>query len=79
MKNSNNTIKAILHQIDHETSYQNLVDKLPYVCMALNLTELSSTGETPFKLWMSHCEDMRLPPDLVDDTPDNLVPSCPRK
>ena len=53
------------------------VDKLPSIRIALNAMVHSSTGMTPFKLWMSRAEDLVIPSDLMYDTPHSKVPICP--
>ena len=55
------------------------VDHLPFTRLALNSTVHSSTGMTPFKLWVARAEDLVLPSDLIFDTAQMLAPLCPNE
>ena len=65
VERSNKTIKAILRQTCRKRYKSTWDEVLPYVRMALNNTVHSTTGFTPFRLFMSRCEDAMLPCDLL--------------
>ena len=77
VERSNQTIKGILRQMSTEERTGTWVDRLPFVRLALNCTVHSSTGMTPFKLWMARTEDLVLPSDLIFDIPRSQAPLCP--
>ena len=65
VERSNKTIKAILRQLCGFTYKLTWDTQLPFVRMTLNSTVHSTTGFTPFKLFLSRCEDALLPCDLL--------------
>ena len=65
VERSNKTIKALLRQTcskDYRSSWD---QQLPFVRMTLNNTVHGTTGCTPFRLFMSQCDDAKLPCDLL--------------
>ena len=73
-------IKGMLRQMVTEQWSGTWIDRLPFIRMALHAMVHSSTGMTPFKLWMSRATDPVLPSDLMYDTLRNKkVPSCPQE
>ena len=69
---SNRTIKLILKMVTDYVTYWEIW--MWAVRMALNSTKHTPTGQTVYKLFMSHNEDLRFPVDLLCDTPGNFLP-----
>ena len=67
VERSNRTIKQILYQ--HCKDMSDWDSWLWSIQMTLNSTRHSSTGMTPFKLFMSRCADPVLPVDVIFGAP----------
>ena len=76
VERSNKTIKAILRQVCDKDYKRTWDTRLPFVRMAINNTVHATTGFTPYKLFLSRCEDARLPCDLLYGQPELYHGEC---
>jgi len=76
VERSNKSIKQLLRQMCTEDYRSDWDEKLPFIRMTLNNTVHRTTGQTPFMLFMSRCEEAKLPCDLLLNSPWPQMPSC---
>ena len=79
VERSNRTIKSVLKCMGRLDKLDDgeWWEKLPYIRMAINMTPHSTTGMTPFKVWMSRAADALMPTDLIYGTGRrDLAPEC---
>lgn len=63
LERSNRVLKNLLRQNVHAT-YNRWDERLPQMRFVMNTIVHSTTGETPYKVWFSRCEEANLPLDL---------------
>ena len=63
LERSNRVLKNLLRQNVHST-YNRWDERLPQMRLTMNTIVHSTTGETPYKVWFSRCEEANLPIDL---------------
>jgi hypothetical protein len=79
VERSNRSIKQMLCHMCCQVWKDDWDERLPFIRMSLNATRHSTTGYTPFQLFMSRCEDPRLPYDLLYGAPRSTVATCKRE
>jgi len=76
VERSNRSIKQMLCHKCCQVWKDDWDEWLPSIRMSLNATHHSTTGYTPFKFFMSQCEDSKLPYDLLYGMPRSTEATC---
>ena len=76
VERSNRTIKQLLRQSVWKEWNSDWAERLCFVRMVLNTTRHSSTGCSPYLLWMSRGEEATLPVDWAFGKPDPAAVTC---
>ena len=63
LERSNRVLKGLLRQNAKATMYH-WDERLPQMRLTMNTVRHSTTGETPYRVWFSRCEEANLPIDL---------------